>query len=69
MKTSMNQRGKGHWQHHVAVPESRIAAAEKWLRSRSVRFATRHWLEDGCYVVRLPDGRDAMLLKLTWGGA
>lgn len=58
-----------HWKHRIPVMEAKIAEAERWLRERKIRFATGDYLIDGCYIVRLPKASDAMLFKLTWGGA
>lgn len=62
-------RTRKRWWTRVPIAETRIAPAERWLRERDIKFRTGLTMQDSHYVVRLRDPRDAMLFKLTWGGA
>lgn len=53
----------------VKVEASRIDAARAWLHQRSINFHINQKPVRGNWHVRFENAKDAMLFKLTWGGA
>lgn len=53
----------------VKVEASRIDAASSWLRERQINHYINRKAVGGTWHVRLEKADDAVLFKLTWGGA